>query len=381
MHNFDTLHDRSHTGSLKWDKYKNSDILPLWVADMDFHSAEVIKEALKKHTEHGIFGYTKPYPEVENAVVNYLKREHQVEAKAEWLVWMPGLVPALNVASAAFGNEDSEVLTCTPVYPPFLSAPVWQSKKLVTSALKEEGDRWTFDFEDLEKKVTPRTKLFILCNPHNPVGRVYTREELEKVAEFCIRHDLILCSDEIHCDLLFDGNKHISATTLGEEIADRTLTLMAPSKTYNLPGLACAYIVIQNPKLRAAFEKAARGFITEVNCFGYVGCSTAYNEGEPWRQELLTYLQSNRDYLEQFVKEKLPEMSMTPMEATYLAWLNVEKLNLDTPDAYFEKYGVGLSSGTFFGDKRYLRLNFGCPRETLTKALQRMQKAVAALRL
>jgi len=379
MYEFDQRIDRRQTGSLKWDKYKARDIVPLWVADMDFVSAPEILHALQARLAHGIFGYTVPYENVIAAVTNYLQRAHGYKIEADWLVWMPGLVPALNVAALAYAAPGEAILTCTPVYPPFLTAPIWRERQLITSHLRRKGTRWTFDFDDLAAKVTTKTRAFILCNPHNPVGRAYEREELERLAHFCQQHDLVLCSDEIHCDLVYPGFKHISTATLSPEVADRTVTFMAPSKTYNLPGLACSFLVIANPHLRARFKKAARGLITEVNALGYAGCAAAYDHGENWRQALLRYLTRNRDHLYAFVQQKLPGVEMLPMEATYLAWLNVKDLGLESPVAFFEDAGVGLSNGADFGDGDYVRLNFGCPRSQLDEGLARMEHAVQGL--
>ncbi len=383
MFDFDQVIDRTDTGSLKWGKYAGKDVLPLWVADMDFVSPPPVLEALEARTRHGIFGYTLAPPSTQDAVLAYLKRVHGYEAKREWLVWLPGLVPALNVVACAFGEPGDSILTCTPVYPPFLSAPGWQGKDLITSHLKLEDGAWTFDFDDLEAKVTARTRSFILCNPHNPVGRVYRPEELERLVAFCEKHDLVLCSDEIHCDLLFDGARHTVTASLSPEAEKRTITLMAPSKTYNLPGLCCSFAIIADPKLRLRFQQAARGLITEVNCLGYAGCEAAYNEGELWRLELMEYLMSNRDFLYNFINERLPEITLRPMEATYLAWLNIEgvrALGCENPHKLFEEHGVGLSPGADFYDADYVRLNFGCTRAMLEQALLRMEKAVASLR-
>jgi cystathionine beta-lyase len=383
MFDFDRIIDRTGTGSLKWGKYAGRDILPLWVADMDFTSPPEVLDALQARVAHGVFGYTLAPASTQDAVLAYLKRVHGYEARREWLLWLPGLVPALNVVARAFGGPEDEVLTCTPVYPPFLSAPGWQSKTLVTSPLKLEDGAWTFDFDDLEARVTPRTRAFILCNPHNPVGRVYRPEELARVVEFCERHDLVLCSDEIHCDLVFAGHRHTVTATLSPEAEKCTITLMAPSKTYNLPGLCCSFVVIADPVLRLKFQQAARGLITEVNCLGYAGCEAAYNAGEPWRVQLMEYLTGNRDFLYRFVAEHLPEITLRPMEATYLAWLNIEgvrALGCESPHAFFEEHGVGLSPGADFRDADYVRLNFGCPRAMLEEALLRMEKAVASLR-
>lgn len=367
--------DRTGTGSLKWDRF-SPEVLPMWVADMDFAAAEPIIEALQKRVEHGVFGYTIPYESVVQSVVDYLARVHQYSVQPNWISWLPGLVPALNVTCRAFGESGDEVLTCSPVYPPFFSSPVNQDRKCISSPLKLEGNRWTFDFEDLESKVSDRTRLFLLCSPHNPVGRVFDEQELKQVADFCIRHDLILCSDEIHCDLLFSNQKHTVTATLGEAISDRTITLMSPSKTYNLPGLACAYAVIPNAQLRAQFKKAAAGFITEVNTLGYIGCQAAYDHGEPWRLELMRTLESNRDFLFEFLADHIPQIRTYPMEATYLAWLNIEELKsefgIENAVEHFRSAGVGLSPGADFGDDHFVRLNFGCPMSTLEQGLERM---------
>lgn len=382
-YDFDTVLDRSGTGSLKWDRYAGRDVIPLWVADMDFHSAPEILNALRERVDHGVMGYTLPNADVVDAVLGYLSHVHGYEAKAEWLHWLPGVVPALNVVSRAYGEPGDEVLTCTPVYPPFISCGPWQGKKCVTSHLKYEGGEWTFDFDDLESKVTDKTRTFILCNPHNPVGRVYREDELRALIDFCQRHRLLLISDEIHCDLLYDGKKHIMTATLGDDVDDMTVTLNAPSKTYNIPGLACSFAVIKNNELRAKFKLAARGFVTEVNPFGYTGCAAAYNHAEPWRVALMDYLTGNRDLLYNFVSQSLPGLELQQaMEATYLAWINVEGLKakgVENPHAFFIEHGVGLSPGSDFGDDRFLRLNFGCPRSELQRALDRMAKAVASL--
>lgn len=382
-YDFDSIIDRTGTGSLKWDRYAGKDVLPLWVADMDFRSAPEIVEALRKRVEHGVYGYTISHEAPVDAVVDYYARTHGYAIDRDWLLWLPGVVPALNLVVRAYSEPGEAVLTCTPVYAPFLSAPKWQGRELITSDLMLDAQgRWTFDFEDMERKVTPATRVFILCSPHNPVGRVFDREELLALAAFCEKHDLVLISDEIHCDLLLGDARHTVTASLGESVASRTVTLGSPSKTYNLPGLSCAHALIPNPKLRARFQLAARGLVTEINTFGYTGCVAAYTQGEPWRQALLAYLTANRDFLYSFIAEHLGEISLYPMQATYLAWLNVEKLKargVDNPQAFFVEHGVGLSAGGDYGDARYIRLNFGCPRQILAAALERMQKAVRTL--
>ena len=381
MTDFDTSIDRSGTGSLKWDRYKGRDIVPLWVADMDFKSPPAVIDAIKARADHGVFGYTIPYDEANTAVVDYLKDRHGIAVEKEWILWLPGLVQGLNLACRAVGSPGDSVLTCVPVYPPFLSAPGFSDRKRVTVPLRLDGTRWTFDWPALEQAVTRDTKLFILCNPHNPVGRVWSTEDLTRLVDFCERHNLILCSDEIHCDLILDDAKHVPTLALGEKASKRTIALYSPSKTYNQPGLACAYAIIPNPELRSAFQHVSRGIITEINCFGYAGCIAAYRHGEPWRKDLITYLRGNRDRVYEVLSPLAPRIKLWPMESTYLAWMDVRGLNEKHPHKFFEEHGVGLSNGVDFGTPGFLRINFGCPRSILEEGLTRIVKAVASLPL
>lgn len=381
MHKSDFTHtpDRINTGSLKWQKYEGREILPMWVADMDFLSAPEIVHALHARVDHGVFGYTVPYREAQTAVLNYLKRAHDTDAEADQLCWLPGLVQGLNLVCRAAGKTGDAVMVNTPVYPPFLSAPIFSGRKRITSELLQmEDGRYTFDREGMEAAVTPETRLFILCNPHNPVGRVFDREELEWLLDFCEKHDLWICSDEIHCDLILDETvKHVPILSLGERAAKRSIVFLSPSKTYNLPGLACAYAVIPNPEIRATFQKACRGIITEVNCFGYVGLIAAYTHGEPWRQQLLPVLRVNLRLMEKTLAEKLPEVKMPKMEATYLAWLDFRACGLENPAAFFEEHGIGLSNGMDFGaPKGFLRFNFGCSTERVQQGLDLICEAL-----
>lgn len=380
-YNFDFCPDRNGYGSLKWDKYQGRAILPLWVADMDFTAAPEILAALQARLDHGVFGYTKPYAAPVDAVLNYLERQHGYRARACWLDFLPGLVPAINLCVHAFTQADQSIMTATPVYPPFLSAPDYAERELIKVPLCLDSEqRWALDLPAMEAAIRPNTRLLILCSPHNPVGRVFTVQELTALAEFCERHDLILISDEIHCDLVLDESvQHTVTATLSESIAQRTVTLMAPSKTYNLPGLACAFSIIENAELRSRFQQSIRGIITEVNCFGYAACEAAYNHGEAWRQELLRYLRGNYQVLCDFIRAELPQIIFRPMEATYLAWFDVSALGLDAPAQFFEQHGVGLSDGVPFDGPQHLRLNFGCPRARLEEGLMRIASALKSL--
>lgn len=268
QYDFETPVNRRHTASLKWDKYKATDILPFWVADMDFNTAPEIQQAIQDRMSHGVYGYTIPSDDVTQSVVDYLARDHGYEIDPGWIMWTPGVVPALNLFCRAFGDSGSSVMTATPVYPPFLTAPRNSERNLIAVDLMWDGGRWTFDFEKMEASITPDTRSFILCNPHNPVGRVFDNDELSQLADFCVRHDLVLCTDEIHSDLIIEpGIKHTPTHLIGNEIGRRSIMLSSPSKTYNLPGLCCAYAIIEDPKIRTAFRKVARGIITEINAF------------------------------------------------------------------------------------------------------------------
>lgn len=376
---FDRLLDRRNTGSLKWDKYKSRDVIPIWVADMDFQSPPAILEALHKRVEHGIFGYAVPPDELVETVVSRLEAKYGWKIQPSWIVWLPGLVPALNIACRAFGNDGDEVLTFTPVYPPFLSAPGLSGKKLKAIPLRREGDFFTFDVERFKSEISPRSKLLLLCSPHNPVGRRYNRQEIENVTEICLRHNIVICSDEIHCDLILDGEEHVPTATLSDEVAANTITLMSPSKTFNLPGLNCAFAVIPNENLRRSFVRNRKEVVPGTNVLGYTACLTAYRDCEDWRIELIDYLCGNRDIVSKFVNEEIPRLSMDNVQATYLAWIDAGDLEVPDPALFFEQAGVGLSDGRHFQAGGYVRLNFGCPRKTLLDALDRMKRAVTGL--
>jgi cystathionine beta-lyase len=379
---FDHVPQRLGTDSQKWQKYAGRDILPLWVADMDFKSSPAIVAALQQRVAEGIYGYARPVASTVDAFVGALAQRYGWTIDPTWIVWLPGLVAGLNLTAQAYAEPGDEVLTLTPVYPPFISGPKNSGRISTQVPLRLIAHRWEIDWEALERAVTPRTKLFFLCNPHNPIARVWRRAELERLGEFCLRHNLVLCSDEIHCDLILDDLPHLPTASLGDALAQRTITLMAPSKTYNVPGLCTSMAIIPDAILRAKFIRASAGIMAEVNVLGFTACEAAYRDSEPWRQALLQTLRSNRDLILDFVARELPGITIeAPIEATYLAWLNVAALKLADPIAHFEQHGVGLSEGSFFGEPRgiHVRLNFGCPPATLREALQRMKRAVAAI--
>ena len=297
-YNFDQIINRQGTGAVKWDLYRGQDILPMWVADMDFKSPPAVIEALQRRVEHGVFGYTSAPEELTAIIVERLDRLYGWKVEPEWIVWLPGLVCGLNVVCRAVGRRGDGVLTQTPIYPPFLSAPKNQDRVVQTCRMVQQGGRWEIDFDDMRRAVNDSTKLYILCNPHNPCGRIFSKSELEQVAEFVLKNDLVLCSDEIHCDLLLDDKPHLPIATLSPEIAERTITLMAPSKTYNIAGLGLSFAVISSPQLRAQAAAAKQGIVPWPNALSYTAALAAYQQGNVWLHELLNYLRLNRNLVE-----------------------------------------------------------------------------------
>ena len=374
---FDRHIDRRGSDSLKWRACDGRDVIPMWVADMDFASPPCVLRALRGRIDHEVFGYPVATDEVNQAVVAWAASHYGWQIDAEWIVWLPGLVPGLHVACLAYAAALEEVLTFVPVYPPFLTAPEVTGRVLKTIPLQRDNGRWVLDLDALSRAVTAQSRLLLLCHPHNPVGRAFEYEELAALAEVCQRHGLVVCSDEIHCDLTLESRRHIPLATLGAEIGNRTVTLMSAAKTFNMPGLNCAFAVIPNPELRGSFRRAARGLVPHPNALGLAACRAAYEEGEEWRLTLLDYLRGNRDLLEAFLAERLPMFPVTRVEATYLAWLDTRWLGLRNTAAFFETAGVKLSDGSDFRGRGYMRLNFGCPRATLKQALERMYRAVA----
>jgi len=379
---FDKVIDRRETGSLKWDRYAGRDVLPMWVADMDFAVCPAITQALLDRVAHPVFGYTRATPGPAEAVVAYLKRMHGVEADPGWIVWMPGMVPGLAMAAAAVGRPGDAVMTFTPVYPPFLAAHADSGRALVTVALTEQEGRITFDFPAMEAALTPATRLVLLCNPHNPVGRVWTRTEMEQLAAFCVKHDLALCSDEIHGDLLLEPelSPFTTALSLTGPVRTQLVVMMAASKTYNVPGLGLSFAVIPDAGMRRKFQGAKNCFVAETSPLGFAATEAAYRDGESWRLALCRYLRANRDLITAHLAAHAPEVRMPHLEATYLAWLDVRALKLAHPVAHFEEHGLGLSNGADFGAPGFVRLNFGCARSVLEEGLRRFQAGIGAAR-
>lgn len=373
---FDRPVNRKGTASQKWEKYSDSDILPMWVADTDFMSPPCVIEALKERIDHGIFGYTNVPTELNELVIQRMNKLYNWDIEADAIEWLPGLVCGLNLACRAVGKSGDTVISPKPIYPPFISSPRLSEREVCTVPLKETNQHYIIDFEALENSLSDTTRLILFCNPQNPGGAVYTREELETLASIIIKHDLYICSDEIHCDLILEqGLEHIPMASINDEIAKRTITLMAPSKTYNIAGLGCSFAIITDPKLRQQFINVRKGIVPDVNLLGYTAAISAYKDGDEWNKQQLNYLRENRDYLQHEINQ-IPGLKLLPIEATYLAWIDISGAKLSNPAHFFEQAGVGMSPGRDFGDANYMRLNFGCPRSTLEQAIHRIKTAL-----
>jgi cysteine-S-conjugate beta-lyase len=382
-YDFDIPVARRGTDSAKWS-YFATDILPMWVADMDFRSPQPIVDALQARVAQGVFGYGMDSKVLRAVLVERMERLYGWQIQPEDIVFLPGLVSGLNVVARAVGERGDSVVVNTPVYGPFLTAPANQHRTLSAAPLiaTTEGRRlhYTLDFDATAAAIAPDSRLFILCNPHNPVGRAWTAGELAQLAALAERHDLVICSDEIHCDLLLEGARHTPMASLAPEIAARTITLMAPSKTFNIPGLGASFAIVQNPALRKQMEAAATGIVPHLNILGMVAAEAAYTHCDDWLQALLGYLTANRDFAVRFVEEQLPGINTTCPEATYLLWLDCRAAGIEgkPADFFMQKAKVAVNEGTWFGagGEGFVRLNFGCARETLEAGLQMMKAAL-----
>lgn len=375
-YDFDVPIARQGTGCIKFDR--RPDLDPFWVADMDFASAPEIIDALHRRVDHGVFGYPQAHQGLEEAITGYLKDRHSSSAPTEQIVHLGGLVPALSLAARAYCTPGDEVMTCTPVYPPFIGIHRDAGAKLITVDHVHQDGRWIFDWDALEKAVTPKTRVFLLCNPQNPLGRVFTGDEVRRLAEFCKRHDMILVSDEIHCDLILDetATPHFSALRLPEELQHLTITLLSPSKTWNIAGLGYAFAVIPDDSVRRRFTAARGHTLTEINALAFHAAEAAYRDGEAWRLQLVDYLRGNRDTLLGFVAERLPQLKAVTGEATYLAWIDARSTGIENPAQHLEKEaGLFVSDGAYFGWPGWFRFNFACPRSRLLEGLEKVAKA------
>ena len=387
MHyDFDEPIKRENTDSFKFDYtreyFGTSDLIPMWVADMDFRTPDFIMEAIRKRTEHEILGYSLRPESFYQAIINWYRKRQDWSIERDWILFSPGVVAALSMAVNAFTREGEKVIVQPPVYHPFFSVVRDNKRKLVYNTLIEEDGYYRMDLDDLKQKIDKDTKLLILSHPHNPVGHVWTPEELKDLADICLENNIVILSDEIHSDLVLHPHVHTPLSTLSDEIADNTITCVAASKTFNLAGLSSSAVIISNEELRAGFShEVQKGHLFMGNIFGTIAMEAAYSQGGDWLDQLLAYLKGNADLLVDYAASNLPGIRVSPPEATYLAWLDMKSLGMkgkQLRDFMTRDAKIGCNDGPSFGPggKGYQRLNFACPRSTLQKALIQLKHAV-----
>lgn len=384
-YNFDEIVPREGTDCIKYDArewmFKTSDVLPLWVADMDFKTPDFIVNAIKKRAEHEIYGYTFKPDSYFNSVIGWMKRRHNWDIQKEWISYSPGVVAGLTLAIETFSKPGDEVIVQPPVYFPFFDCVKGTKRKLIENPLKIENGRYTFDFDDLKAKISPNTKILMLCNPQNPGGMVWTKDELEEISTICLQNKIMVISDEIHSDLIFRDHKHIPFATISEEAANNCVVFMAPSKTFNVAGLSSSIAVIPNKANFSRYERALGvGHLGMGNIFGSVALEAAYSHGDEWLEQMLAYLWENYRLLEKYFKENLPKVKVMKPEATYLIWLDFTEYGMDDEELskfIADKAKVGLNNGGRFGTggNGWMRINIGCPRNILQEGLERLGKA------
>ena len=375
--------DRRGTSAEKWDKYAGRDVLPFWVADLDLPTAPFVLAAVRERLAHPILGYTRAPTATVAAFVDWLARHYGWRIREEWLVWLTGVVPGFNLAAQVLAENETDgrrdLVMPAPVYPPFLKVPEKSGLRASVSALQCVDSRWEMDFDDLAARISNRAAVVLFCNPQNPTGRVYEREELAHLAELIVDNDAIVISDEIHCPLILDRRRrHIPIASLDEAVAMRSISLFAPTKAYNFAGLGGAVAVIPNAALRERFENAIKGMASNVSPLAYAALGAAFGDASNWLAEQNAFLASNALRLQQAVAD-LDGIRSTHVEGTFLAWLDVRALQLPNPAACFEAHGLGLSDGEDFGAAGFLRFNFGCPRSTLEDGIGRLVRAVEQL--
>ncbi len=386
-YDFDEIIDRRNTDSVKVERCKalfgTEDVLPLWVADMDFRTPDFILDAIRKRLEHPILGYSMPPQNFYSLLIEWIKEHHDWNVKRDWIGFLPGIVPGLSFAVQCFTVPGDEIIVQPPVYYPFFHVIEKNHRTVVYNQLKEVNGKYEMDFEDLESKILSKTKMFILCNPHNPGGKVWSKETLKQLDAICSKHNILVISDEIHADMVLSNYSHTPYATVSESAANNSATFMAPSKVFNMPGLISSSFIIPNKELRTKFvdflEASEMG---SGNIFAYAATVAAYEKGEEWRIQMLEYVQKNVDFVCDFLKTNIPEIQPMIPEASFLVWLDCTKLGMETEDLFrffVQKVGLGLNKGTIFGPggESHLRLNVACPKSVLEKAMNQLQIAVA----
>lgn len=382
MKEFDKTIQRRGTNSVKWDLHKDDDLLHLWVADMDFAAPQAIQDALRQRVEHGVFGYTFGSEDLYRAIIHWTKERYAWSIERNFIVLTPGVVPALGVAVQAFTAPGEKVLVQSPVYAPFFDMVTKNGREVVINPLIVQNDRYEMDWEDLESKFKQGVRLMILCSPHNPVGRVWTKEELQRLGKLCIEYDVIIVSDDIHADIIFSGHVHTPLASLSDDLAARTITCIAPSKTFNIAGLQASASIIPNQELREQFAKVLQqqGFYS-LNLFASTAMETAYTSCEDWLDDLLVYLEENARFAYEYIQNEIPEIKSYQPEGTYLLWVDCSQLGLSKEERInlLQKKGrIVVEPGEKFGPggEGFIRLNLGCPRSILKEALVRLRDTV-----
>ena len=385
-YDFDQIVDRSNTNSVKVDAlervFGSKDVIPLWVADMDFLSPPEITEGLKKRVEHGIFGYVEPGDGYFSSIINWLKNRHDWSVSKENITFIPGVVKGFAFAIDVFTNDSDKIIIQPPVYPPFKGTTEDLNREIVNNPLIFKDGQYSMDFDNLREVAKTGCKMLILCNPQNPSGRIWTKEELSELAEICFDNDIIVISDEIHSDLALPGNKHVPFATVSEKAAQNNITLMAPSKTFNIAGIVSSFAVVENEDIRKKyFDYLLARQLNEGTIFGYLAAQYAYEYGDEWLDQAIEYIQKNIDFVDDFLQNHIPQIKVIRPEASFLIWLDCRDLNLSQPELenfFIHKAKLGLNSGTMFGKEGegFMRLNVGCSRITLEKALNNLKKAV-----
>ena len=385
-YNFDEKIDRENTDSIKYDFRKyyfgTDDVLPMWVADMDFRTPDFILNAIKERANHPILGYSIRSDGYHNSIIDWLKSRHHWDIKREWISFSPGVVPGLTLAVTTFTNPGDTIIVQPPVYFPFFSSIEGPGRKIVNNPLRLKNGRYYFDFDDLKQKIDKQTKMLILCSPHNPGGMVWKREELEELADICLKHDILILSDEIHSDLVFKPYQHIPLASISDAIAQNVITYMSPSKTFNMAALSTAYVVILNNQLKKEYDRALEYFHLQIgNVFGSVALEAAYKHGSEWLDQMLDYVHKNVKYVIDLMNNKMSKVKVIQPEGTYLIWINLKEFGLNHPtlkEMMIHKVKVGLNDGLTFGmgGEGFFRMNVACPKTTVVKAMDRFQDAI-----
>ena len=374
-YNFDKNIDRISTHSTKWLKFDNPEILPMWIADMDFASPPEVIQAIKKRADLGIFGYTELPPDLTPLLQDRILKHSGWEIDPEWVTWMPGVVVGLNVACRTILSLGDMVVTPSPIYAAFVYAPDNMNRGILRTSLLNNKGRLELDYASIESLINKDTKMFFFCNPHNPGGTLFEESEIKKLVDICVEKEIIICADEIHSDLVLDiERKHIHLAQTSKSAANNSITLVSPTKTFNMQGLPCGAAIIPNDEIRKEFRRNMRGISAHISIFSYIGAEAAYKYGEPWHKALIEYLRANKEYLANEIND-IEGISLYGPEATYLAWIDCSSSGLDNPADIFINAGVGVHDGKWFGNKDFVRLNFGCPRSILEEAVSRIKKA------